>query len=299
MIYTVTLNPALDYCVYTDNLVMGKTNRSNKESIFFGGKGINVSRVLCELDKNNTALGFVAGFTGDALCDALDSFGVKNDFIKLKSGLTRINVKLKADVETEINAQGPDISTNDISRLYAKLESLTCGDTLVLAGSIPKSMPKDIYEKILSRLYGRGIRFVVDASGELLKNTLKYNPWLIKPNKDELEEICKRNLSSTDDIVRAAKELQQQGAVNVLVSLGKDGAVLVDEHGKIHTCSAIKGIAVNTVGSGDSMVAGFIAGADRGYENALLLGTVCGAATAFSADLATKEKIDNLLTEKE
>lgn len=299
MIYTVTLNPALDYCVYTDNLVMGKTNRSNKESIFFGGKGINVSRVLCELDEKNTALGFVAGFTGDALCNALDSFGVKNDFIKLKSGLTRINVKLKADVETEINAQGPDISTNDISRLYAKLESLTCGDTLVLAGSIPRSMPKDIYEKILSRLYGRGIRFVVDASGELLKNTLKYNPWLIKPNKDELEEICKRNLSSTDDIVRAAKELQQQGAVNVLVSLGKDGAVLVDEHTKVHIKQAIKGSAINTVGSGDSMVAGFIAGADRGYENALLLGTVCGAATAFSADLATKEKIDNLLTEKE
>ena len=299
MIYTVTLNPALDYCVYTDSIVMGKTNRSSKENIFFGGKGINVSRVLCELGKDNTALGFVAGFTGDALCDALCSFGVKTDFIKLQSGLTRINVKLKADVETEINAQGPDISLNDIKKLYDKLDNLTGGDTLVLAGSIPKSMPKDIYEQIMSRLRCKGVRFVVDASGELLKNTLKYNPWLIKPNKDELEEICKRNLSSTDDIVRAAKELQQQGAVNVLVSLGKDGAVLVDEHGKIHTCSAIKGSAINTVGSGDSMVAGFIAGADKGYENALLLGTVCGAATAFSADLATKEKIDNLLTEKE
>lgn len=295
MVYTVTFNPAIDYVMYIDSLEKGMTNRSLSEEVHFGGKGINVSTVLANLGVDTTALGFVVGFTGEALDKAVKESGVKTDFIRLKKGVTRINVKLKSDKETEINAQGPDIDDEAIEELLKKLDSIKDGDTLVLAGSVPASLPQDIYERILKRLQNRNIRFVVDATKDLLLNVLKYKPFLIKPNKDELEEIFKKTLDTQEQIIECAKELQDEGAENVLVSLGKDGAILIDETGKIHKKDAYKIKAVNTVGSGDSMVAGFIAGAEEGYEKALILGTAAGGATASSNGLATKEAIFELL----
>lgn len=295
LIYTVTFNPAIDYVMQTGDLVYGMTNRSDNEEIYFGGKGINVSTVLANLGIENTAFGFIAGFTGEALEKAVALLGVKTDFIKLHGGYTRINVKLKGKMETEINAQGPKISAWEIEGLYKKLDGLGHDDTLVLAGSVPNTLPQDIYEKILSRLSGRGVKCIVDATGKLLTSVLKYHPFLIKPNRDELEEICERKLDTDEKITEAAKELQQAGAINVLVSLGGEGALLVDAFGKAHRRHAIQGKVINTVGSGDSMVAGFIAGIDRGYEYALLLGSAAGSATAFSKGLATKEKIMALL----
>lgn len=295
MVYTVTFNPAIDYVMYIDSLEKGMTNRSLSEEVHFGGKGINVSTVLANLGVDTTALGFVVGFTGEALDKAVKESGVKTDFIRLKKGVTRINVKLKSDKETEINAQGPDIDDEAIEELLKKLDSIKDGDTLVLAGSVPASLPQDIYERILKRLQNKNIRFVVDATKDLLLNVLKYKPFLIKPNKDELEEIFKKTLDTQEQIIECAKELQDEGAENVLVSLGKDGAILIDETGKIHKKDAYKIKAVNTVGSGDSMVAGFIAGAEEGYEKALILGTAAGGATASSNGLATKEAIFELL----
>lgn len=295
MVYTVTFNPAIDYVMYIDSLEKGMTNRSLSEEVHFGGKGINVSTVLANLGVDTTALGFVVGFTGEALDKAVKESGVKTDFIRLKKGVTRINVKLKSDKETEINAQGPDIDDEAIEELLKKLDSIKDGDTLVLAGSVPASLPQDIYERILKRLQNRNIRFVVDATKDLLLNVLKYKPFLIKPNKDELEEIFKKTLNTQEQIIECAKKLQDEGAENVLVSLGKDGAILIDETGKIHKKDAYKIEAVNTVGSGDSMVAGFIAGAEEGYEKALILGTAAGGATASSNGLATKEAIFELL----
>lgn len=291
MIYTLTFNPAIDYVVWIDQLRPGETNRSRAEEIQFGGKGINVSTVLASLGLDTVALGFVAGFTGEALDRAVTDRGVRTDFIRLSGGTTRINVKLKGDSETEINAQGPVISQADIGKLYEKLEKIQSGDTLVLAGSVPGTLPRNIYEEILSHMSGRGIRFVVDATGELLTNVLKYHPYLIKPNRAELEEICGRTLDTDEKIAAAAKELQARGAVNVLVSMGGDGALLADESGKIHRRQAIPGKVINTVGSGDSMVAGFLAGAEQGYDHALELGSAAGSATAFSLGLATKEEI--------
>lgn len=295
MVYTVTFNPAIDYVMNIGALEKGMTNRSLSEEVYFGGKGINVSTVLANLGIDTTALGFVVGFTGEALDEAVKKSGVKTDFIRLKKGVTRINVKLKSDKETEINAQGPDIDDEAIEKLFFKLDEIKSGDTLVLAGSVPGSLPEDIYEKILKHLQGRSIRFVVDATKDLLINVLKYNPFLIKPNKDELEEIFKKTLKTDEDIIECAKSLQQKGAKNVLVSLGKDGAILIDENGEIHKREAFKIKAVNTVGAGDSMVAGFIAGAEEGYEKALLLGTAAGGATASGKGLATKEAILELL----
>lgn len=295
MIYTLTFNPAIDYVMKTGNLKFGVTNRSENEEIYFGGKGINVSTVLANLGIPNTALGFIAGFTGDALEKSINASGVKTDFIRLENGCTRINVKLKGESETEINAQGPIITDKDIELLYNKLDRLTKGDTLVLAGSVPNTLPQDMYEDILAKLYGKGIRFIVDATGKLLTNVLKYKPFLIKPNRHELEEICGETLSSDEEIIIAAKKLKAAGAVNVLVSLGKDGALLVDEYGGVYKKGAMGGKAINTVGSGDSMVAGFIAGADKGYEYALLLGSAAGSATACSKGLAAKEEIMALI----
>lgn len=295
MVYTVTFNPAIDYVMKIDELINGKTNRSVSEEIYFGGKGINVSCVLAQLGVPTTALGFVVGFTGEALDRAVKDQGVNTDFIRLKSGCTRINVKLKSDKETEINAQGPHIDDDSIEMLYKKLDGLASGDTLVLAGSVPSSMPEDIYEKILKRLQGKGIRFVVDATNDLLLNVLKYKPFFVKPNIHELEEIFKKELKTDEQIADAAKELQARGAVNVLVSLGKDGAMLIDEYGEVHKQPALGGKPVNTVGAGDSMVAGFIAGADKGYAYALLLGSAAGGATACSKGLATKKEIAALL----
>lgn len=295
MIYTVTFNPALDYILKTDDFNLGTTNRSVFEEITFGGKGINVSYVLSQLGVENTALGLVAGFTGEELLRKINSTGIKTDFIKLSSGNTRINVKIKGNAETEINASGPPITQNDIEQLFKKLENLCEKDVLVLAGSIPKCLPDNIYENILSKLQGKGIRFVVDATGELLLNVLKYNPFLIKPNLAELEDIVGEILDSEEKIISAAFKLKKMGAVNVLVSLGKDGALLIDEFGNVHRQSVLGGKPVNTVGAGDSTVAGFLAGYDNGYEYALRLGVAAGGATACSQYLATKEEILSLL----
>lgn len=291
MIYTVTFNPALDYVVRLSQLVPGAVNRTQAESLQCGGKGINVSTVLANLGCETVALGFIAGFTGEALDRAVTGRGVRTDFIRLSAGNTRINVKLKSDAETEINAQGPAIGEPDLAKLYEKLDAITDGDTLVLAGSVPGTLPQDVYEQILSRLQGRGIRFVVDATGALLTNVLKYHPFLIKPNRAELEEICGRTLATDEEIAEAARELKAGGAQNVLVSLGGDGALLVDEYDRVHRQAAFKGRVVNTVGSGDSMVAGFLVGAARDYDYALTLGNAAGSATAFSSELATKEEI--------
>lgn len=295
MIYTLTFNPAIDYVMKVDNLKNGETNRSKCEQIYFGGKGINVSFVLSELGVQSVALGFIAGFTGEALNDAVTQSGINSDFIRLKSGVTRINVKLKSDNETEINAQGPIITQGDIDSLYKKLEKLNAGDVLVLAGSVPNSLPSDIYEKIIEKLQGKNIKFVVDATCKLLLNVLKFNPYLIKPNKSELEEIARRELNDNESIISEARKLKKSGAKNVLVSLGADGAILVDENDNVHIKSALGGKPVNTVGAGDSMVAGFIAYCDEGYEKALQMSLACGGATATSEGLAKKDDILKLL----
>lgn len=295
MIYTVTFNPALDYAMHIDALVQGETNRSSGEYIQFGGKGVNVSVVLSRLRMPTTALGFIAGFTGEALEKAVKAEGVCTAFIHLESGLTRINVKLKGEKETEINANGPMIDGAALDKLYGQLDALQAGDTLVLAGSVPHSLPRDIYRQIMHRLQGRCVRVVVDAVGEVLKAVLPLQPFLIKPNLRELEELCGRKLPNLTAVIGGAKELQAQGAQNVLVSLGKDGAVLLDVNGETHTVAAHKGIPINTVGAGDSMVAGFLAGVDKGYAYALALGNAAGGATAFSETLAQKEQIAQLL----
>lgn len=298
MIYTVTFNPALDYVVHmSQDLAIGMTNRSDAEEIYFGGKGINVSNVLRELDLPTTALGFIAGFTGKALDEGVAASGITTDFIKLPEGNTRINVKIKAADETEINGQGPKIPDECQKALFEKLDMLKEGDTLVLAGSIPSSLPSDVYERILERLDGKGIRFVVDAIKDLLLNVLKYHPFLIKPNKQELGEMFGVEITSDDDTVLYAKKLQEKGARNVLISMAGDGSLLVTEDGQILRQGVCKGTVKNSVGAGDSMVAGFIAGYEKSggdYKVALNLGTACGGATAFSDGLAKKDLIDKL-----
>ena len=287
MIYTVTFNPALDYVVFLDDLKLGDVNRSTRESIFYGGKGINVSTILNTLGLETTALGFVAGFTGKAIEDGLAAQGIHTDFIHLPEGNSRINVKVKHGDETEINGQGPVITEEAINELFAKLDTLTKEDILVLAGSIPNTLPEDIYEKILASLESKGIRIVVDATKDLLLNVLKYHPFLIKPNNHELGEmfgiVCK-----TDE---------EKGAVNVLISMAGDGAILITEDGQNIKMGTPKGKVVNSVGAGDSMVAGFITGYIRGgnYEEALKSGTAAGSATAFSEGLASLEMYEKML----
>lgn len=296
MIYTITFNPAIDYVIHTDSIRTGEVNRTSSETYFIGGKGINVSVVLAELGVKSVALGFVAGFTGDAIENGLLRKGISTDFIKLNNGFSRINVKIKSDEETEINGQGPEISDEAIAELFRKLDSINSGDILVLAGSIPKSLDSDIYERILSYCDGKGVRFVVDASGSLLLNVLKYKPFLIKPNNHELGEMFGVKASSSAEIEKYALKLREMGARNVLVSMAGDGAVLFAEDGNTYSCGVCKGTVRNSVGAGDSMVAGFIAGiSDGDYSHALKLGTACGGATAFSDDLAVKEDIDRLL----
>ncbi len=296
MVYTVTFNPAIDYVVHTDELVVGMTNRSKSEEMYVGGKGINVSMVLAELGIRSKALGFVAGFTGRAIEDGAKEKGVETDFVHLESGCSRINVKIKSGEETELNGQGPKIPDKAIEKLLGKLDKLEDGDVLVLAGSIPGTLPSDIYEKILARLSERKIKTVVDATKDLLLNVLKYKPFLIKPNNHELGEMFGVKLKAEDEIISYAKKLREMGAVNVLVSMAGDGAILVDEDGKVHKCGVCKGTVKNSVGAGDSMVAGFIAGSTKGdYGYALKLGTATGGATAFSDELAKKEEIYELL----
>lgn len=295
MIYTVTFNPAIDYVVHTGGLVLGSVNRASSESMFFGGKGINVSLVLAELGVRSIALGFTAGFTGEAIENGVRAMGIETDFIRLPEGNSRINVKIKFGEETELNGQGPDIDTASLEKLFARLDGLSEGDTLILAGSIPKSLPPDVYERILKRLSGREIRTVVDASGELLMNVLKYRPFLIKPNDQELGELFGVKIESKEDVVLYGSKLRELGARNVLVSMAGEGAVLLDENGGVHRSAACRGTVRNSVGAGDSMLAGFVSGLEKGFDYALRLGTACGGATAFSDGLASREQIDELL----
>lgn len=296
MIYTVTLNPALDYVMKVGNIRFDDINRSESEEIYYGGKGINVSVILTRLGVENKALGFVGGFTGEKLYEMLKKDGIDCDFNILKNGYTRINVKIKAQTELDVNAQGPAIDEEDIALLLEKLDGIKQGDFLVLAGSIPNTLPDDIYERILSRLDGRGINFVVDATGDLLKNVLKYKPFLIKPNHHELGDLFGVETKTEQDIVFYAKKLQEMGARNVLVSRAKDGATLIDEQKNVTTFGNVEGELVNSVGCGDSMVGGFLAGwIEKGdYSYALKLGAACGNATAFSQELATADEIKNV-----
>ena len=296
MVYTVTFNPAIDYVVHMDAFRAGEVNRTTAEEMYFGGKGINVSAVLKELGVQSRALGFTAGFTGEAIEKGVAAMGIEADFVRLPKGDSRINVKIKASEESEINAQGPDIDEFSLEKLFEKTDAVKDGDTLVLAGSIPASLPRDIYERILCRLDGKGIRAVVDASGKLLLNVLKYKPFLIKPNTDELTEMFGTAINGTDDIGRYAKKLKEAGAVNVLVSMAGDGALLVDEYGTVRKAPAHRGTVRNSVGAGDSMVAGFLAGCESGdYGYALKLGTAAGGATAFSDGRASRERIEELM----
>jgi 1-phosphofructokinase len=266
--------------------------------MYFGGKGINVSIVLNELGTPSIALGFTAGFTGEAIENGIKAMGIKSDFVRLKTGNSRINVKIKAGEETELNGQGPHIDDEALEALFVKLDKLSDGDTLVLAGSIPSSLPSDIYERIMQRLSDRKIRTVVDATNDLLLNVLKYKPFLIKPNNHELGEMFGVTLSEDEEIERYARKLKDMGAINVLISMAGDGAMLIDENGKCHRCGVCKGKVRNSVGAGDSMVAGFLTGAQNGdYEYALKLGTAAGGATAFSDGLAVKAKIEELLAQ--
>lgn len=297
MIYTVTFNPALDYVVTVNHFTLGSVNRTVRENIFYGGKGINVSALLANLGYESTALGFVAGFTGGEIERGVRALGFGSDFIKVEKGMSRINLKLKSDEESEINGMGPDITADDVKALFGKLDQLGQGDILVLSGSIPAAMEDDIYERIMEKLDGRGIRIVVDAEKDLLLNVLKYHPFLIKPNNHELGQMFGVEIDSDEDIVAYAGKLQEMGAVNVLVSMAKDGAILVSEDGEVHKQGVAKGKVRNSVGAGDSMVAGFIAGylEKRDYRYALKLGTACGGATAFSDGIGTKDYIMELL----
>ncbi len=299
MIYTVTFNPAIDYVVRLDReLKVGDVNRARGEDCVLGGKGINVSGVLAELGCESVALGFVAGETGAWLERGLAAQGLKTDFVHLEHGMTRINVKIKAEKETELNGAGPDIPEGAMQALETKLDRLQKDDILILAGSIPASLAQTTYERLLARLEGRGVRAVVDATRDLLVNVLRYRPFLIKPNNHELSEIVGIKLTNDNEVVTAAKMLQDKGARNVLVSMAGDGALLLDEQGGVHRIGCPKGTVVNSVGAGDSMVAGFVAGYQQSggnYDTALRLGTACGSATAFSLGLATRQDIEKLL----
>lgn len=296
MVYTVTFNPAIDYVVHMDEMTVGSVNRAKSEKIYFGGKGINVSIVLKELGIPSKALGFVAGFTGVAIEQGIAEKGIETDFAHLDNGFSRINVKIKSGSETDVNGQGPAIDNRALGELFQKLDNLSDGDTIVLAGSIPDSMPSDSYEKILEHLSGKKIRAVVDATKDLLMNVLKYKPFLIKPNNHELGEMFGVTLNTNEEIEEYARRLKDMGARNVLVSMAGDGALLLDENGETHICGVCKGMVKNSVGAGDSMVAGFIAGSEKGdYEYALKLWTAAGGATAFSDGLAQREEIFGLL----
>ena len=299
MIYTVTLNPSIDYVINLKSLNIGQINRVNSENVYPGGKGINVSRVLKTLGYDNVATGFISGFTGDFIINSLCELDVKSDFIKLNNGFTRINVKIKSNEETEINGGGPHISDEKLKELFDKLSYLKEDDILILAGSIPSTLSDDLYEKIIKHVENNKVKVVVDATKNLLLNVLKYNPFLIKPNNHELEEIFNVKLDNLNDIITYAKKLQEMGARNVLVSMGEDGALLITENGQVLISNAPNGRVINSVGAGDSMVAGFICGYlnSNSYEEALKLGSASGSATAFSSDLAKKELIYELIKE--
>lgn len=296
MIYTVTFNPSLDYIVTVRDFRLGETNRTASEQMLPGGKGINVSTVLENLGFENTALGFVAGFTGKEIVKKVQELGFRHEFIELQEGWSRINIKMKDFDGTEINGQGPAIKEADVQTLLERLDHLGEGDILVLAGSIPSSMPETIYADILKRLDGKGVMTVVDATNDLLMEVLKYHPFLIKPNQHELGEIFGVELATQESVVPYAKKMQDKGAVNVLVSMGGKGAVLLDANGDVHMLSAPKGNLVNAVGAGDSMVAGFLAGwlEKQDYEHAFRMGVSAGSASAFSEFLATRQEVESV-----
>lgn len=294
MVYTVTFNPALDYVVFVNDMKFREVNRIEKELVQAGGKGINVSMVLSELGVKSRAIVFVAGFTGAAIEESVIEHGIEADFVHLESGLSRINIKLKSNGETELNANGPKISDRALTELFIRLGELADGDVLVLAGSVPDSLPQDIYQQILEYISAKKIVTVIDASKDLLTNTLRYKPYLIKPNLNELGEIFGEKPSSKEEILAYATQLQEMGAQNVLVSMAGDGAMLLESDGEVRYCAACEGKVINSVGAGDAMVAGFVSGIldnDVDFEYALLLGTAAGGATAFSDGLATKDEI--------
>lgn len=296
MVYTVTFNPSLDYIVSVKDFKLGLTNRTDSELMLPGGKGINVSIVLKNLGIDNTALGFVAGFIGEEVVKRLEKFGVKNGFLEIPEGFTRINVKLKSIDGTEINGQGPSISEEKIEQLMTRLDEMGEGDVLFLSGSIPASMPDDTYQKIMERLKGKGVLISVDATQELLLKVLPYHPFLIKPNNHELGEIFGVELKTRESVVPYGKKLQEMGAENVLVSMAGEGAVLIASDGQVYDAPAPKGILKNGVGAGDSMVAGFMAGwlERKEYQHAFYMGVAAGSASAFSEQLAVKEEIDQV-----
>lgn len=296
MIYTVTFNPSLDYIVSVEDFKLGLTNRTSSELILPGGKGINVSTVLGNLGIENTVLGFIAGFTGQEIVRRMEKMGVRSDFLTVPEGISRINLKLKTIDGTEINGCGPAIDEKSVEQLMRKIDLLGGNDILVLAGSIPGAMPDDMYRRILERLDGKGVIFVVDAANDLLMNVLEYHPFLIKPNRHELEEIFQVELKSRESVVPYAKKLQDMGALNVLVSMAGEGAVLVAQDRIVYDMPAPKGKLVNAVGAGDSMVAGFLAGwlKKRDYKHAFYLGVSAGSASAFSETLATKDEIERI-----
>lgn len=297
MIYTVTFNPSLDYIVSVDHLKLGAVNRTNHEIMNPGGKGINVSLVLHNLGYDSTALGFSAGFTGLEIVRLMEEQHISSNFIEVGSGLSRINVKIRSQEESEINGMGPAISDADISKLYKQLDGLQDGDVLVLAGSIPSVMPATIYRDIMSHLAGKNLRIVVDATKDLLRNVLEFHPFLIKPNNHELGEIYGVPLNTRDEVIPYARKLQEEGARNVLISMAGEGAVLLAEDGTVVQSEAPQGKVKNSVGAGDSMVAGFIAGylASGDYEQAFYMGVCTGSASAFSDGMATREAVQGLL----
>ena len=299
MIYTITFNPALDYIVRVNDFKVGQVNRTSYEEIYAGGKGINVSIVLNNLDVENIALGFIAGFTGDEIENRVKNMGCQTDFIKLNNGMSRINVKLKSNEESEINGQGPVINENDLEQLFNKLDLFKEGDVLVLAGSIPSTLPENIYEIIMRRLENKNIKIIVDATKDLLLNVLKYKPFLIKPNHHELAELFNVEIKNEEEIIKYAKKLKEMGARNVLISMAGDGAIFITEDNRVIKSNVPKGELVNSVGAGDSMVGGFIAGYlnNSNLEEAFKMGVATGSASAFSEGLATKDKVYNLLKE--
>lgn len=299
MVYTVTFNPSLDYIVDVEDFRLGMTNRTCSEQMMAGGKGINVSIVLQNLGIENTALGFIAGFTGEEIRRQVAEMGIRAQFISIPEGISRINLKLRSIDGTEINGMGPSIGRAQLDALYEKLDTLTDKDTLVLAGSIPASMPSSIYCDIMERLYAKGVTFVVDATKQLLLNVLRYRPFLIKPNNHELGELFGVTLSTREAVIPYARKLQEQGARNVLISMAGQGAVLVAEDGSVHLTPAPKGTLVNGVGAGDSMVAGFLAGWQErhDYAHAFRMGVAAGSASAFSRYLATREEVERVFAQ--
>ena len=303
MVYTVTFNPAIDVVVNVDELASGEINRTTSQDIYYGGKGVNVSYVLRTLGTESVVMGFIAGRMGDALEAALAADGMACDFVRLPEGETRINTKIRAGasgsglVETALNAGGPRVDASALAEMHEKFAKLSEGDMLVVSGGAPAGVPADDYARILQELDGSGVKVVVDATGALLTNTLPHHPFLIKPNDEELAEIVGCDAKDYDALLAGARELQAQGAVNVLVSRGGDGAFLIDENGELHESGALKGTLVNSVGAGDSTVAGFVHGylESQDYAHAFKMALVCGAATAFSEGLAARETIDSLL----